>query len=317
MKKIDDDTQPTTAHPISVVTRRTGLTQDLLRAWEKRYDAVRPLRTATARRLYTDEDVERLRLLKVLVDGGRRISDVARLPGEQLRALVAEDEAQAAVSSPTRVVRAREAGDQGRACLERCLRAVENLDRQELESALGDGTLALTAPLLRRDVIEPLIREIGERWESGQWRVAQEHLATAVVRAVLWDLIRRADPGAVGAALVVATLPGHRHELGALLAGAIAAEQGWDVVYLGVDLPAEEIAAAARLRDARVVLISIVYPFGDARTAREIERLGSLLSPGTRIVAGGRAAESYRESLLAIGASLAGDLPGLTLLLQN
>lgn len=316
MKKTEDDGPPAAAHPISVVTRRTGLTQDLLRAWEKRYGAVRPLRTDTARRLYTDEDVERLRLLKVLVDGGRRISDVARLTGTELRALVAEDEAQAAVPPPTRMVPVRETGDRGRACLERCLRAVENLDRHALETALEDGALALAAPLLRRDVLEPLIRALGDRWESGQWRVAQEHLATAVVRAALWDLIRRADPGAGGTALVVATLPGHRHELGALLAGTIAAEQGWDVVYLGADLPAEEIAAAARLREARVVLISLVYPAGDARTAREIERLGSFLRPGTRLLAGGRAAESYRDSLQAIGADLAGDLPGLTLLLQ-
>jgi DNA-binding transcriptional MerR regulator/methylmalonyl-CoA mutase cobalamin-binding subunit len=317
MKTTRDDENEVAAHPISVVTRRTGLTQDLLRAWEKRYDAVRPLRTTTARRLYTDEDVERLRLLKVLVDGGRRISDVARLAGTDLRALVAEDEAQAAAPAPPRVVRPRETGDPAQVCLDRCLVAVENLDRQALEAAFNTGSVDLAAPRLRRDVLEPLIRIIGERWESGAWRVAQEHLATAVLRAVLWDLIRRADPGVVGAALVVATLPGHRHDLGALLAGAVAAELGWNVVYLGVDLPAEEIAAAAHARDARVVLISLVYPPDDARTVAEIARLGRSLGPQVRLFAGGRAAGSYRQSLQAAGASLAGDLQGLTQLLQR
>jgi MerR family transcriptional regulator, light-induced transcriptional regulator len=311
----DDETR-LSAHPISVVTRRTGLSQDLLRAWEKRYDAVRPLRTDTARRLYTDEDVERLRLLKVLVDGGRRISDVARLTASDLQALVAEDEKQAAVASSPRVMRRHDDGDPGQACLARCLEAVDNLDRPELEAALDAGAFALTAPLLRRQVLEPFIRALGDRWESGQWRMSQEHLATAVLRAVLWDSIRRADHGAGGATLVVATLSGHRHELGALLVGTIAAEQGWEVVYLGVDLPAEEIAAAARRRAARVVLISLVYPPGDVRTAVEIERLRHFLGPEVRLIAGGRAAESYRDTLVAAGAQVAGDLQGFALLLQ-
>jgi len=316
MARQKNDNAPSPAHPISVVTRRTGLTQDLLRAWEKRYEAVQPFRTATSRRLYTDEDVDRLRMLKILVDGGRRISDVARLTATELRQLVEEDTAQAAVATPPRTARHREAADAGQACLTRCLVAVDNLDRLGLEAALAAGSFELTAPLLRRQVLEPLIAAMGERWESGQWRVAQEHLASAVVRAVLWDLIRRADPGVAGATLVVATLPGHRHELGALLAGAVAAEHGREVVYLGVDLPAEEIAAAARLRDARAVLISLVYPRGDARTAAEIARLRDLLGPEVRLLAGGRAAESYHEALLDAGAQVAGDLSSLGLLLQ-
>jgi MerR family transcriptional regulator, light-induced transcriptional regulator len=316
MDKPKDPGSPTQAHPISVVTRRTGLTQDLLRAWEKRYEAVRPYRTTTARRLYSDEDVERLRMLKILVDGGRRISDVARLSAGELRTLLEADASQAAVAVPPRVGRHRDGGDAGQACLAKCIAAVDDMDRRALESALAIGSFELTAPLLRRQVLEPLIASLGDRWESGQWRVAQEHLASAVVRAALWDLIRRTDPGVTGAALVVATLPGHRHEFGALLAGTIAAEQGWEVVYLGVDLPAEEIAAAAQRRGARVVVLSLVYPQGDARTAQEIERLRYLLGPETKLLAGGRAAESYRESLLSAGALVAGDLQALGLLLR-
>ncbi len=316
MTRSKDDVSRRPSHPISVVTRRTGLTQDLLRAWEKRYEAVQPHRTATARRLYTDEDVERLRLLKVLVDGGRRISDVARLPVGELRRLVEEDSAQAAMAVPARAVRERDGARTGQACLARCLAAVDELDRLSLETALAAGALDLSAPLLRRQVIEPLIAALGERWESGQWRVAQEHLASAVVRAVLWDLIRRAAPATGAAPLVVATLPGHRHEFGALLAAAVAAEQGWEVVYLGTDLPAEEIAAAALARGASVVVISLVYPSGDVRTADEIARLRDLLGPETRLLAGGRAAASYREPLLTAGAQVAGDLQALVALLQ-
>jgi DNA-binding transcriptional MerR regulator/methylmalonyl-CoA mutase cobalamin-binding subunit len=316
MTRSQEHGSPSPAHPISVVARRTGLTQDLLRAWEKRYQAVQPFRTATARRLYTDDDVDRLRLLKILVDGGRRISDVARLSVSELRTLGEEDAAEAAVVTPPHAAPNRDGRDPGPACLAKCVAAVDNLDRLALEAALAAGSCELTAPLLRGEVLEPLIAALGERWESGQWRVAQEHLASAVVRAVLWDLIRRADPGVAGAAVVVATLPGHRHEFGALLVGAVAAQQGWEVVYLGVELPAEEIAAAVRLRAARVVAISLVYPQGDARTTQEIARLRQLLGPETKLLAGGRAAESYREPLLAAGAQLTGDLQALGLRLQ-
>jgi DNA-binding transcriptional MerR regulator len=92
----------TDGHPISVVVRRTGLTQDILRAWEKRYQAVVPLRTDTGRRLYTEDQVAKLRLLKQLVDGGRRISDVAELDLPTLQRLADEDAKEAVAPVTTR-----------------------------------------------------------------------------------------------------------------------------------------------------------------------------------------------------------------------
>jgi len=297
--------KPSDGHPISVVVRRTGLTQDILRAWEKRYKAVVPLRTPTGRRLYTEDQVAKLRLLKQLVDGGRRISDVADLELENLRELAAED-ASEAVAGPAPPVRRSASG-----FLTSCIDAVDRLDRHALEQALDGASVALSRPRLRGEVLVPLIHILGQRWQEGTWRVVNEHLASAVLRSFLWGMWRRAEPGLGASSLVVTTPAGQRHELGALLAAGIAADQGWRVMYLGPDLPAEEIAAAVESAAAPVALLSLVYPMPDPRLLDEVRRLRSLVGNDTLLVAGGRAAVAMREELEASGVTVVTDLDDL------
>jgi DNA-binding transcriptional MerR regulator/methylmalonyl-CoA mutase cobalamin-binding subunit len=298
-------------HPISVVVRRTGLSQDILRAWEKRYEAVTPLRTDTGRRLYTEEHVVKLRLLKQLVDGGRRISDVAELDIATLREL-AEEDASEAVVGPRLAPRKSVSG-----YLANCIEAVDRLDRYGLEQALDTALVALSRPRLRSDVLVPLIHELGERWQAGTWRVVHEHLASAVLRQFLWSLWRRNEPGVGSPSVIVATPAGQRHELGALLAAGVMADLGWRVVYLGPDLPAEELVAAQQTSQARAVLLSLVYPINELRMFEEIRRLRSLLGRDVPIVAGGRAAASGREELEASGVAIADGLDDLAAILES
>jgi DNA-binding transcriptional MerR regulator/methylmalonyl-CoA mutase cobalamin-binding subunit len=303
--------KPSDGHPISVVVRRTGLTQDVLRAWEKRYQAVIPLRTATGRRLYTEEQVAKLRLLKQLVDGGRRISDVAELGLEELRALADED-ATEAVISPSAPVRRSASG-----FLTSCIEAVERLDRHALEQALDAASVALSRPRLRAEVIVPLIQLLGQRWQEGSWRVVHEHLGSAVLRSFLWTMWRRAEPGPGASSLVVTTPAGQRHELGALLAAGIAADQGWRVMYLGTDLPAEEIAAAVQSSGSSVVLLSLIYPMPDPRLMDEVRLLRKLVGNDVLLVAGGRAAVAMHDELAASGVSVVQDLESLRQILEE
>jgi methylmalonyl-CoA mutase cobalamin-binding subunit len=111
--------------------------------------------------------------------------------------------------------------------------------------------------------------------------------------------------------LIVTTPPGQLHEFGALMAAATAVENGWEVVYLGPNLPAEEIAAAARQRGADAVALSIIYPSGDPRLRREMHRLRQFLGPDIPILVGGRAAAAYRETLSEIRAVHLADLDAL------
>lgn len=296
-------------HPIGVVASRTGLRPDILRAWERRYDAVVPGRAPKGRRLYSDGDIARLRLLRQVVASGRRISDVARMSLEELEALAREDARSA--SRATYAPRSGGRVDGAAGYLEAILEAVESLDRPGLEKALSEAAVALSGPLLRREVIVPVMETIGERWREGSLRVVHEHLASAVVRSYL-AAMRSGDhipPGAPG--LVVTTPAGQRHELGALMAAATAADSGWDVTYLGPNLPAEEIAAAVRQKGARAVALSVIYPQGDPGVAGELRRLRGFLGPDVAILVGGRAAPSYDEVLREVDARYLGDLTDL------
>jgi methylmalonyl-CoA mutase cobalamin-binding subunit len=136
-------------------------------------------------------------------------------------------------------------------------------------------------------------------------------MASAVIRSFILS-INTAYHVPVGAPLAtVATPVGQLHELGALLAASQALEGGWNVLYLGPNLPAEEIAAATQAKQSRAVLLSLVYPEGDPGTAAELRRLRQMLGPNIPLVVGGQAAESYTEAIRAVGALVASDFAAL------
>ena len=281
MQAAQPDTTP--RHPIGVVVRRTGIPQDLLRAWERRYDAVVPGRSETGRRLYSDHDVLRLRLLKRAVDGGRRISDVAGLSIEDLQALTVEDQSEVQPQAASRVQRAK-AGP----LLAECLDAVAALDRRRLELALNEAAVSMSSPTLRHDLLVPLLESIGDRWRDGVLRVSHEHLASAIVRRFL-DSMRNGGGPPTGPKMIVTTPSNQQHELGALLAAATAEESGWQVAYLGPNTPAEEIAAAARQVDARAVALSVIYAADERGIREEILKVRKFLDPAVHLLLGGRA----------------------------
>lgn len=289
-------------HPIGVVSRRTGLGQDVIRAWERRYGAVAPERLADgSRRLYSAEQIERLSLLKRCVDSGWRISDVATRGREELLELVGT---MAAGSSPTR---REQPPREIEAMRSEAIDAVLSLDRDRLQRLLGDAAVQLSAPALRNQLILPTLERIGDLWREGLLRPAHEHLATAIVRSFLGSLRSSAtDPDAPR--LLVTTPSGQRHELGALMVAAAADELGWRVFYLGPDLPAEEIAASALQLDVRAVALSVVYVESEHRLIEECRRLRHALPGGVGVLVGGRAVESLRGPLEAVGMSCPGDL---------
>jgi DNA-binding transcriptional MerR regulator/methylmalonyl-CoA mutase cobalamin-binding subunit len=304
-------------HPIKVVVRRTGLSADALRAWERRYEAVTPLRSETGRRLYSDADIERLLLLKRVAGAGRSIGQVATLSREELVALAQEDES-ATVPGPTVGVRSPVGSGQeaGNGLLSSCLDAIQHFDGPRLHGLLSAASLEFSQHKLIEELLVPLVWTVGDRWCDGTLRIGHEHLATTTVQAFLGELTREGGP-AGGPAVVVATPTGQRHQLGAMMAAAAAVTEGWRVVYLGADLPAEDIAAAATQRGARVVALSIVYPSDDPLLPGELTRLRRLLSDEVVLIAGGRAADGYRKVLDELGAIRVADLKEFRSALQG
>ena len=289
---------PDPGHPIKVAVRRTGLSAHVIRVWEKRHGAVAPARTATNRRLYSDEDIERLQCLSQAVQAGHSIGRIAALPTAELARLVT-----AGAGAPTR----GRSGGPGEAAgggefLERSLLAVQELDAVSLEGHLARASVALGQRALLEQVVQPLMERIGRMWQQGTLRPADEHMATAAVRTFIGSM-RAGFQAPAQAPRVVATTPaGQRHELGALLASLAAAAEGWNATFLGPDLPAEEIAGAAARTGARAVLLSIVYPGDDPRLGGELVRLGGLVGDDVALLAGGRAAPQYGPFLHRAGA---------------
>jgi len=301
-------------HPIKVVSGRTGLTPEVLRVWEKRYGVVRPERTEGGQRLYSDQEIERLRLLRALTLEGRRIGEMSRLDTEELRALLIEDQdaERPPTPSPTHSSLAPDAAD----LKERALRAVEDLDQPGLRSALARTQVTLGAATMIEEVLSPLIHELGARWARGNLKIHQEHFATVEIRRLL-DLVMDSAPvDGNDPRLVVSTPAGELHELGAMLVAGTAAAEGWRVTYLGPNLPAEEIAAAARSLGATAVALSVVFP-QVAGLETEIRQLRSRLPRRIALFVGGAAFDAQPGLPATLGAERVENLDGFRAVLRR
>jgi methanogenic corrinoid protein MtbC1 len=294
------------------------LSADLLRVWEKRYHVVKPARSSGGRRLYSDADIERLRLLYRATLAGRGIGQVAALSTQALATLVRRDadaervdiegrkpSADARTVAPATAEYFADAGQ-----------AIEGLDAHALEAVLRRAVVALPVATLLDELVTPLLERIGTQWREGTLRPVHGHLATVVLRRVLDRVIDTASSLGASPHLIVATPAGQVHEFGALLTAATAAAEGWRVTYLGAGLPAEDIAEAAVRTHARAVALSLVYPAGDPAVAHELRRLRALLPARVTMLAGGAGASAYRTPLDETGIRFLGDLGELRAILR-
>ncbi len=269
--------------PINVAVQRTGLSAHVIRVWEKRYQAVVPARSETNRRLYSDADIARLQVLQRAVQVGHNIGRIAHLPTPQLEQLV----------RPDGVSEEKDPGE----FLEQALVAVQRLDAISLENQLVRASIALSQPCLIEEVVQPLMECVGQRWQAGTLRIADEHMASAVVRSFIGNLRASFQISATAPHVIATTPAGQLHEIGALLATVVATSEGWNSTFLGANLPAEEIAGAAVQKDAKAVLLSIIYPGDDPHLGGELLKLRRLLGDDMALLVGGRAAWHYQRFL--------------------
>jgi MerR family transcriptional regulator, light-induced transcriptional regulator len=291
-------------HSIKAAAQISGLSPHVIRVWERRYDAVSPDRTDTNRRLYSEEEIERLTLLRQATEGGHSIGNIARLPTETLRKLTEQAQASHSVAPPSRAISL--AAPEG--IVEEALQATLRLNAAELESAFSRASVAVGHHGLLEKVIGPLAVKLGDAWRDGQITAAHEHFASAVIRNFLARHYKPYGLNGNTPTIVVGTPSGQLHELGAVMVAAAANNMGWRVVYLSTGMPAAEIAGAAIQNQARVVALSIVFPGDDPNLPGELEHLRNLLPPSVKLIVGGRAAESYRSVLTQLGAEHVSDL---------
>lgn len=298
------------SYTIRAAERLTGLPQELIRTWERRYGVVTPERTATNRRRYSLRDIEKLRLIRAAIEAGNSIGAVAHLDVEGLRRMVSGSAFSRSVSTDHEAALPN-------AIVLQCLEKTRSLDALSLDRVLTAAASDLGPARFVVEVAAPFLERLGEEWRDAGLHPAQEHLATEMVRAQLVRLLSANQAEADAPVAVVATLRGQVHDLGALLASVVAAVAGWGVRFLGSSLPAEEIAWAARASAARAVLISMVYPPDDPRVHVELAELRRILGEGFPIAAGGRVASAYAPILETHGITLVADLRELHALLDG
>jgi methanogenic corrinoid protein MtbC1 len=280
---------------------------------------VHPERTRGGQRLYSDADVERLRSLSKAVRLGRRISDVVELSDDELARVVREDESHSqspARGEPSPEDRAGDVSSSPDPWIAEALRLVSSLDEARLEHMLERASIRLGAISFLERIAAPFMARIGDAWHAGAISVAHEHMASAVVRRVVERILGAAARDVGAPIFVVATPQGHAHEIGAILAAATAASDGWNVLYLGADLPAADIAEAATQAGARAVGLSAVYTADPDALVEELRKVHSLLRAETSLCLGGSAAGNVRAHLEPIGVTVLGSLTALQMFLR-
>ena len=224
---------PPGALRIGEFARRVGVNPELLRAWERRYGLLQPIRTEGGFRLYTGEDAERVEQMKRALADGLSAAEAAR------RALTTG--------------RAGETGiEQARGHL---LAAAHAYDESALHSILDEALAGFALETVLRELILPVLREIGDEWERGALDIGEEHFATTVIRERLLALSRLWSRGG-GPLVILACAPGERHDIGLIAFGLVLRSHGWRIFFLGADTPVDTVAKAAAAFGPRLVVVA-------------------------------------------------------------
>ncbi len=253
---------------------RTGVSVEVLRAWERRYGIVRPERTPSGYRLYDDLTIDRLRAMRQLIDSGWSASQAAH-----------EIESNGVPASPAPTVRPQTSDDDTADIAGAFVEAAAALDDARVEAVLDDLFAAGSFERVIDERVMPALRALGEAWAAGTVSVAAEHAASHATLRRLSAAFEAAGRLVVEFPVLVGLPPGSRHELGALAFATAARRRGIGVVYLGADVPEASWIDAAQVTRARGVVIGIPT-IDDGAAAQGVAEAVSDL-PGVLVAAGG------------------------------
>jgi MerR family transcriptional regulator, light-induced transcriptional regulator len=255
---------------IGELSRRSGVSVELLRAWERRYGLLRPQRSAGGLRLYSSGDLDRVRAMQRHMEQGLAAREAAALVGPATAAALPPRTG----APPFDPARARaELGD-----------ALEAFDEPGAQAVFDELLSVATLDALLSDVVMPYLHDLGVRWERGELSVAQEHFASNVLRGRLLGLARGWGRGA-GPRALLACPEGERHDLGLIAFGLALRGRGWRIDFVGSDTPVESLEEAARRTDPAVVVLSAVR-------SEPLEQVAALATRHRVAIAGAGAASA-------------------------
>jgi DNA-binding transcriptional MerR regulator len=264
---------------IGELSRRLGVSEHVLRAWERRYGLLRPARSAGGFRLYSEADAQRIRRMQHHLGQGLSAAQAARAAIEDGSAatrpvpdsdLTAQDEAMRALTA-----------------------VLEEFDEPAAQAVVDRLLSTVTIELVIRDVLMPYLHELGDRWERGEVSVAQEHFASNVVRERLAGLGRGWGRGH-GPLAMLACPPGEQHDIALVAFGVVLHRHGWRVDYLGANTPLDDLVRAVAATRAELVVLAATVPEAFGRVAGELARLAG----SARVaIAGAGASGSLADSV--------------------
>jgi methanogenic corrinoid protein MtbC1 len=279
---------PTLALSIAATERDTGLSKDTLRAWERRYGFPKPWRDASGERLYSPGQIERLRLLKRLVDAGERPGRLMHLSMPELLER-ANGHVMAAPSETSRGI-------------DEFLEVLKSHDVDGLRRQLGNARERLGLARFVTEVVAPLNTRVGDAWMRGQVQVFEEHLYTESIQVVLRDAIARVPPAQGRARVLLTTFPHEPHGLGLLMAEALLALEGARCLSLGVCTPLWDIVLACRAQRVDIVALSFSGCMNPNQVVGGLSELRDKLPAGTELWAGGAAPALHRRPITGVRA---------------
>ncbi|CAD5373117.1 Cobalamin-binding protein [Rubrivivax sp. A210] len=291
----DAPAQPPISLSIAAVERDTGLSKDTLRVWERRYGFPAPERDALGERAYPAEQVEKLRLVRRLLDGGHRPGGIVPLTLAQLRELARQSAEEAVDTS---------AAAPASEAVQELLALIRSHDAAGLRGALRGQLARLGVARFVAEVVSPLGVAVGEGWMHGQLEVFEEHLFTEATQNVLRQALAAlpAVPADARPRVLLSTLPGEQHLLGLLMAELVLTLEGCTCISLGVQTPLWDIVRAAAACRADIVGLSFSGCMGPNPIFDGLTELRAKLPPRVRLWAGGTAPVLFRRSVAGVDA---------------
>jgi DNA-binding transcriptional MerR regulator len=245
---------------IGELSRRLGVSDHVLRAWERRYGLLRPMRSPGGFRLYSEDDERRVRRMQVHLSRGLSAAEAARATiGEDQASAARQDQAVERLGGPI---------DRPGALA----RALEEMDEHAAQAVLDRLLAEFTVETVLRDVVLPYLHAVGERWQSGEATVAQEHFASNLLRGRLANLARGWGTGN-GPKALLACPPGEEHDLSLLAFGIVLHRNGWHITYLGANTPLEDLTRTAAELQPDLIVLAAVTPERFNRTDTHLFQL--------------------------------------------
>jgi DNA-binding transcriptional MerR regulator/methylmalonyl-CoA mutase cobalamin-binding subunit len=271
--------------PMGAVTRRTGVGEHTLRAWERRFGFPTPVRLASGHRRYSSDQVQHLLLIAKALESGYRAGDIVPLPLSELEQLLRS----------SGVFDRTSATGTSEDVMSLAFDACKRFARESLASLLRSEAAVLGLPRFLRERVSPLLDEVGAAWGRGEIQIRHEHFFSEVLEDELRRLRAPLESAAKGRPVVIASLPNELHGLGLQIAALAIVTAGRRVRVLGPHLPVEEIVQAAKALDASAVGLSVSIFAEPEETAREITAVRERLLDGVALWIGGAGSTTLKN----------------------